>query len=117
MCATLGPKAFGPKLGGVPPSVDRHRHRFALSSIAAFSLPSWAARLVFLAARRLLEEALPHHQAAPKTSPRNPYYLRFYRNNRWRLAETLLELKDHAVIQLDVGPDIAPQHYDFAPGL
>src|SRR5947208_4771442 len=57
----------------------------------------------FDGARRLLEEALPHHQAALKTSPRNPYYLRFYRNNRWRLAETLLELKDHAGAARAVG--------------
>jgi serine/threonine protein kinase/tetratricopeptide (TPR) repeat protein len=47
-------------------------------------------------ARRLLEEALPYHQAALKASSRHPAYRRFYRNNRWRMAETLLELKDHA---------------------
>jgi tetratricopeptide (TPR) repeat protein len=48
------------------------------------------------AARQLLDEAVPHHEAALKTNPRHPVYRTFYRNNRWRLAETLLDLKDHA---------------------
>jgi serine/threonine protein kinase/tetratricopeptide (TPR) repeat protein len=47
-------------------------------------------------ARRLLEEALPYHQSALKASPRHPAYRYFYRNNRWRMTETLLELKEHA---------------------
>jgi len=46
--------------------------------------------------RRLLEEGLPYHRAALKASPRHPTYRNFYRLNRWRMAETLLELKDHA---------------------
>jgi hypothetical protein len=53
-------------------------------------------RKEFDGARRLLEEALPYHQAAMKAKPRDPYYRNFYRLNRWRLAETLLELNDHA---------------------
>jgi eukaryotic-like serine/threonine-protein kinase len=48
-------------------------------------------------ARRLLEEALPYHRAALKASPRHLTYRYFYRNNRWRLTETLLEMKEHAV--------------------
>ncbi len=47
-------------------------------------------------ARRLLEEALPYHRAALKAYPRHPAYRTFYRNNRWRMAETLLELEEHA---------------------
>jgi tetratricopeptide (TPR) repeat protein len=47
-------------------------------------------------ARRLLEEALPYHQAALKVHPRHPAYCNFYRLNRWRMTETLLELKEHA---------------------
>src|SRR5262249_4966693 len=39
---------------------------------------------------------LPYHQAALKASPQHTEYRRFYRNNRWRFAETLLDLKDHA---------------------
>jgi tetratricopeptide (TPR) repeat protein len=59
------------------------------------------ARLLYLgndlvAARRLLEEAVPYHQAALRANPRNPTYRSFYRNNRQRLAETLLVLKDYA---------------------
>jgi serine/threonine protein kinase/tetratricopeptide (TPR) repeat protein len=50
----------------------------------------------FAGARRLLAEALPHHQAALKAVPHHAHYRRFYRTNRWRLAETLLGLKDHA---------------------
>jgi serine/threonine protein kinase len=50
----------------------------------------------FLAARRLLEDAVPHHQAAMTANQRHPAYRRFYRNNRWKLAETHLALKDHA---------------------
>jgi len=50
----------------------------------------------FTGARRLLDEALPYHQTALKATPQHPHYLRFYRNNRWRLSQTLLELKDHA---------------------
>ena len=46
-------------------------------------------------ARLLLEEAVPYHQAALKASPGHPAYRNFYRLNRWRMAETLLELKDH----------------------
>jgi eukaryotic-like serine/threonine-protein kinase len=49
----------------------------------------------FAGARQLLDEAFPHHQTALKATPEHPHYLRFYRNNRWRLSQTLLELKDH----------------------
>jgi serine/threonine protein kinase/tetratricopeptide (TPR) repeat protein len=54
------------------------------------------ARKDVVGARRLLEEALPYHQAALKANPRQPQFRNFYRLNRWRMAETLLELKDHA---------------------
>jgi eukaryotic-like serine/threonine-protein kinase len=55
------------------------------------------------AARRLLEEALPHHQAALKANPRHPVYRTFFRNNRQNLAYTLLNLKDHAAASEAVG--------------
>jgi tetratricopeptide (TPR) repeat protein len=48
------------------------------------------------AARRLLEGALPHLQAARKAAPDHPEYRSLYRFNRWVLAQTLVELKDHA---------------------
>ena len=54
-------------------------------------------------ARRLLENGVPHHQAALKASPSHPTYRKFYRNNRWRMAETLLELKEHAAAAEAVG--------------
>ncbi|HVK12059.1 MAG TPA: serine/threonine-protein kinase [Gemmataceae bacterium] len=50
----------------------------------------------FDGARRLLEEGVPYHQAALKANPRHPSYRNNYRLNRWRMAETLLGLNDHA---------------------
>jgi serine/threonine protein kinase/tetratricopeptide (TPR) repeat protein len=47
-------------------------------------------------ARRLLEEGVSYHQAALRANPRHPDYRNAYRLNRWRMAETLLELKEHA---------------------
>ena len=38
---------------------------------------------------------MPYHQAALKAVPNHFSYRQFYRNNRWRMTETLLELKDH----------------------
>jgi tetratricopeptide (TPR) repeat protein len=61
------------------------------------------ARKDFGGARRLLEEAVPHHQAALTANPRDPGYRFFYRLNRLRMAETLLELKDHAVAAAAAG--------------
>jgi serine/threonine protein kinase len=54
-------------------------------------------------ARQLLVEAQPHHLAALDAFPDSSHYLRFYRNNRWRLAETELELKDHAAAAAAAG--------------
>jgi serine/threonine protein kinase/Flp pilus assembly protein TadD len=47
-------------------------------------------------ARRLLEEGLPHHQAALKANPRHPVYRRYFRGYTLALADTLLHLGDHA---------------------
>jgi serine/threonine-protein kinase len=47
-------------------------------------------------ARRVLEQAQDHHQAALRANPNNPTYRLFYRNNRWVLADTLVGLGDHA---------------------
>jgi hypothetical protein len=55
------------------------------------------------AARRLLEEARPHLQAALKATPGHPAYRNNYRLHRWRLAEALLELKDHAAAAAAAG--------------
>jgi hypothetical protein len=47
-------------------------------------------------ARRLLEQALPHHQAALRRNPRDPGYRNYFRNNRWILCRVLLKLADHS---------------------
>jgi eukaryotic-like serine/threonine-protein kinase len=47
-------------------------------------------------ARRLLEEAVPYHKAALQANPRHHEYRQTWRNNRMRLAQSLLGLLDHA---------------------
>jgi tetratricopeptide (TPR) repeat protein len=47
-------------------------------------------------ALRLLEEGVPHHQAALRANPRHPDYRASYRTNRETLAETLLDLGRHS---------------------
>ena len=59
------------------------------------------ARLLFdqgeyAGARELLEAAVPYHRAALSAMPQHPAYRRFFRNNRWRLTETLLAMNDPA---------------------
>jgi tetratricopeptide (TPR) repeat protein len=46
-------------------------------------------------ARKVLEAARPHHQAALAGNPRDRFARHFYRNNIWRLAQILLEDRDH----------------------
>jgi serine/threonine-protein kinase len=46
-------------------------------------------------ARRLLEQAGPHHRAAVTAVPRNPTFRQFYRENLDVLSQTLLGLGDH----------------------
>jgi tetratricopeptide (TPR) repeat protein/tRNA A-37 threonylcarbamoyl transferase component Bud32 len=55
------------------------------------------------AAQRLLEEALPHHQAALKANPRHPLYRAFFRTNTRALADTLVHLGDHAAAAAAAG--------------
>jgi tetratricopeptide (TPR) repeat protein len=49
-------------------------------------------------ARRLLEEAIRHQQAALKIRPGHPVYRQWLRNHCSSLAATLLELKEHAAL-------------------
>ncbi len=49
-----------------------------------------------LGARRVLEEALAHHQAALRALPENPVFRSAYRRNRALLADTLLRMTEHA---------------------
>jgi tetratricopeptide (TPR) repeat protein len=48
----------------------------------------------YSAARELLEQAVPHHEAAMRDNPR--YYRQFFENNRLLLGQILVELGDHA---------------------
>jgi tetratricopeptide (TPR) repeat protein len=47
-------------------------------------------------ARRLLDEAMPHHQAALQANPNNAGYRRYYYINLSLLTPVLLDLGDHA---------------------
>jgi tetratricopeptide (TPR) repeat protein len=76
------------------PGVSDHQNEAAGASLNLSRL--LLARKEFHAARLLLEEALPHLQAALKAFPGHPVYVNNYRLNRWRLTEALLGLKDHA---------------------
>jgi hypothetical protein len=49
----------------------------------------------FGSARRLLEEAAPHHKTALDANPGNLIFRRYFRNNRRVLAETLADLGEH----------------------
>jgi tetratricopeptide (TPR) repeat protein len=44
----------------------------------------------------LLEQAVPHHEAALKAAPRDPTYRALYRENRHNMADNFLKLGDHA---------------------
>jgi tetratricopeptide (TPR) repeat protein len=64
----------------------------ALGNLAFFQLE----RRDFQTAKSLLEEALPHHEAALKASPANPVQRRFYRNNRGAFINVNAGLGDQA---------------------
>jgi tetratricopeptide (TPR) repeat protein len=67
------------------------------------------------AARRLLEEAVPHHEATRQADSADPRIPRLFRDNRGALAEICLSLGDHAKaaqaarqlleVRVDPGPD------------
>ena len=52
------------------------------------------------AARKLLEQALPHHHAALKANSKHPAYRRYYRNNTVELTAASIHLGDHAAAVL-----------------
>ncbi len=83
------------------PTVSDHQNEAAgaMVNLARVLL----ARKELQGARRLLEEAVPYHQAALKASPRHPAYRSFYLLNRWRMTETLLELNEHAAAAAAAG--------------
>ncbi len=45
-------------------------------------------------AQKILQEAEPFHRKALDSNSKHPDYRSFFRNNRWRLAEANIELKD-----------------------
>ena len=53
-------------------------------------------RREFLAAKKYLKEAQPHHQAALKANPRHPTYRQFYHNNLLTLVQAQAGLLDPA---------------------
>jgi serine/threonine-protein kinase len=80
-------------------------------------------RREFVAARQLLEEAVPHHQAALQANARHPIYRRYYRFNLGVLIPTLAGLRDQAAaVQTaeklrDLGWDPALEAHDAAAAL
>jgi tetratricopeptide (TPR) repeat protein len=91
----------------------------ALGNLAFFHLE----RRDFETAKSLLDEALPHHEAALKASPANPTYRSSYRNNRGALIDVCAGLGDQAgaigiAQQLrDLGWDPGADAYDAARDL
>jgi tetratricopeptide (TPR) repeat protein len=63
-----------------------------LGNLARLSL----ARKDFALARKLLDNALPHHRAALKAHPQHAAYREAYFKNRWSLAAASIHLGDHA---------------------
>jgi serine/threonine protein kinase/tetratricopeptide (TPR) repeat protein len=53
-------------------------------------------RAEFATARRLLQQALPHHQAALKGNPQNSLYRQFYRSNLSALTQSCAGERDQA---------------------
>jgi tetratricopeptide (TPR) repeat protein len=68
----------------------------------------------------LLQQAIPHHEAALKAAPHNPTYRHVYWQTRDLLAQTLVKMGDHAAAAtetarfLDVGFDPANDPYEAA---
>ena len=63
----------------------------ALTNLARIHI----ARQQFQEAKQLLVEGEPFHRVCLASNPNDPIFKRFYRLNRWRLAESCLGLKDH----------------------
>ena len=81
------------QLASEHPTIVEHQNEVAGSMVNVARVLMM--RKNFRGAREMLEQALPNHQAALRASPNHPAYRKFYRINRWRLAEACLELQDH----------------------
>jgi len=85
------------KLAGDFPSAPNHANSVAgtLVNLSGLCLQ----RKDFAAARKLLEEARPHHEKALQANAKNPTYREFFRNNRWFMCDVLLGLVEHAALR------------------
>jgi tetratricopeptide (TPR) repeat protein len=81
------------ELVATDPAVPDYRHQYAGSLVNL----AWShhQRGEWIEARRLLEEALPHHQAAIQAKPLYRHYRQFLCTNRFHLGNTYLAEKDH----------------------
>ncbi len=86
--------ALKERLAGDFPALPDYRNDLAGTLVNRAALHNQ--RREYAAAVPLLEQARPHHQAALAADPNSPTYRRFYRNNRWALAQSHLGLGDHA---------------------
>ncbi len=82
------------QLAAAFPAISDHQNEAAGAMVNLARL--LLIRANFAAARNVLVEAAPYHQAALKANPTHPDYRKFYRLNRWRLAEALLQMREHA---------------------
>jgi len=82
------------ELVAADPAVPDYRHHYAGSLVNV----AWShyQRGEWVEARRLLEEALPHHQAAIQAKPLYRHYRQSLCTNRFHLGNTYLAQKDHA---------------------
>jgi serine/threonine protein kinase len=94
-----------------PRVADYHNELAAVMVNLAGSL---ARRREFAAARRLLDDALPHHQKALGANGLNSTYRAFYCTNRMTLTMVLLDLKDHPAAADAAGQFLKARMY---PGL
>jgi eukaryotic-like serine/threonine-protein kinase len=88
---------------------------------ALFNLANAAnRRRDFAAARKLLDEAFPYHQAALQTNPRNTYYREHFRNSLVELSQSCAGQGDRsaalaaATKRRDLGWDAAVDAYEAA---
>jgi tetratricopeptide (TPR) repeat protein len=100
------------------PKVPDYRNGAA---VTLFNLADVARRRRdFAAARRLLDEALPYHQAALQANPRLPDYRQYYRNSLVELAQSCAGQGDRpaalaaATKRRDLGWDPAVDAYEAA---
>jgi tetratricopeptide (TPR) repeat protein len=86
---------------------DRHTFRNSLAVTLTNLADVRRLQKQFRPCSDLLNEAVPHHQAALKVFPNNPAYRRAYRDNRRVLAMSLLDQADNAGAAAAIGQFVA----------